>query len=229
MDGEALLRLVKSDLRWQRIPFIVVTGEAAAACRVLEAGADDFLDEPFGPQELRARVTAAIRTHRMVRELESSHGELVRIHSESKRLELELHQAQKLEAVGRLAAGIAHEINTPIQFIGDNARFLGTSLAALARMLGRQREALAGADLPAAERQALAALEEELDLAFVLEQAGRRCSGPRRASSGSPPSSRRSRSSPTPTRRRWCPPTSTGRCWPPWRWPATSTSTWPTW
>ena len=38
--------------------------------------------------------------------------------------EVELRQAQKLEAVGRLAAGIAHEINTPIQFIGDNTHFV---------------------------------------------------------------------------------------------------------
>jgi two-component system, NtrC family, sensor kinase len=44
--------------------------------------------------------------------------------SERKHLELELHQAQRLEAVGQLAAGIAHEINTPIQFVGDNLRFL---------------------------------------------------------------------------------------------------------
>jgi len=40
------------------------------------------------------------------------------------RMEVELRLAQKLEAVGALAAGIAHEINTPIQFIGDNTRFL---------------------------------------------------------------------------------------------------------
>ncbi len=35
-----------------------------------------------------------------------------------------MQQAQKLEAIGQLAAGIAHEINTPIQFIGDNLRFV---------------------------------------------------------------------------------------------------------
>ncbi len=35
-----------------------------------------------------------------------------------------MRHSQKLEAVGRLAAGIAHEINSPIQFIGDNTRFL---------------------------------------------------------------------------------------------------------
>ena len=44
--------------------------------------------------------------------------------AERKNLEAQLVQAQKLESIGQLAAGIAHEINTPIQFVGDNTRFL---------------------------------------------------------------------------------------------------------
>ena len=44
--------------------------------------------------------------------------------SARKALEAQLMQAQKLESIGQLAAGVAHEINTPIQFIGDNLRFL---------------------------------------------------------------------------------------------------------
>jgi signal transduction histidine kinase len=50
-----------------------------------------------------------------------------------KQLERQLTQAQKLESIGQLAAGIAHEINTPVQYIGDNAKFLQDAFRDLIR------------------------------------------------------------------------------------------------
>ncbi len=50
-------------------------------------------------------------------------------------LESQLHQAQKLESIGRLSAGIAHEINTPMQYVGDNVRFFRTAFEQLATVL----------------------------------------------------------------------------------------------
>jgi two-component system, NtrC family, sensor kinase len=60
--------------------------------------------------------------------------------TERKRQEIELRRGQKLEAVGRPAAGIAHEINTPIQFIGDNTRFLQTAFQDELQLLHKYEE-----------------------------------------------------------------------------------------
>jgi PAS domain S-box-containing protein len=56
---------------------------------------------------------------------------------ERQRLENQLHQARKLELVGKLASGIAHEINTPMQFVGDNINFLQSAFARLCSQLPR--------------------------------------------------------------------------------------------
>lgn len=55
---------------------------------------------------------------------------------ERERMEAELRDSQRLEAVGRLAAGIAHEINTPAQFVTDNTFFLRDSFADLSAVMG---------------------------------------------------------------------------------------------
>jgi len=56
--------------------------------------------------------------------------------TERKTLESQLLQAQKLESIGQLAAGIAHEINTPTQYVGDNIKFLSDAGEDLFKILG---------------------------------------------------------------------------------------------
>lgn len=67
---------------------------------------------------------------------------LVRDLSRRKKLEARLGQAQKMESVGQLAAGIAHEINTPIQFVGDNIQFLEGAFGDLGELLNLYEELL---------------------------------------------------------------------------------------
>lgn len=84
--------------------------------------------------------------------------------SETKTLQVQLVQAQKLEAIGQLASGVAHEINTPIQYIGDNLSALHGNFADIIAYQ-QALHGLAGETL----KPQLDALADKYDLAFILE------------------------------------------------------------
>ena len=92
------------------------------------------------------------------------------------KIEIELRQAQKLEAVGRLASGVAHEINTPIQFVNDNIHFVRDAMGDLVTLVKRYQDvqqAVLSADASLEGAQELAReateAEETADLAYLLE------------------------------------------------------------
>ena len=83
-------------------------------------------------KELEDRVvrrTAALE--RKAAELSNSKNILEHEMQERQRVEIELRHAQKMESVGQLAAGVAHEINTPMQYVGSSLRFLHDSFTDL--------------------------------------------------------------------------------------------------
>jgi len=89
-------------------------------------------------------------------------------------LERELAAAQKLESVGRLAAGVAHEINTPVQFVSDNVEFVRTSMTDIATVIQAYRDlqhAVQSAGDVGAAARAAAAAEATADIDYIVENA----------------------------------------------------------
>ena len=88
-------------------------------------------------------------------------------------MQSQLAQSQKLASIGRLTAGVAHEINTPIQYVGDNIRFLQDAFDDLSQLLGKYTElldAIKTSVVPDTLIREVEAAVEKADLAYLTEE-----------------------------------------------------------
>jgi two-component system, NtrC family, sensor kinase len=137
----------------------------------------ELSSEPQSTKTISVATSTAAGSalHHEVRIVRSDDDEsvcIVRDVTEQRELEERLLESQKLGAIGQLAAGVAHEINTPMQFIGDNLHFAKTAVTDLVALLEQLKKATQDAEnapLGQARLEQLVMAEADADFEYARE------------------------------------------------------------
>lgn len=120
MDGIMLLEEIRENIIVYGSPRIIMLsslGDKDLIKKSFELGASDYIKKPIESIEFVARIKAAIRERRLLKEIEQKNDDILRAQSE-------LIQIEKMAGIGQLAAGIAHEINNPVGYAMSNVETL---------------------------------------------------------------------------------------------------------
>lgn len=128
MNGIQLLRVLRASWSRFELPILMLTANSATETKVMafQHGANDYVTKPVEPAELCARVSGQLDLKRAIHENLAARVQLL--------------EARKYQAVGRLAAGVAHELNNPAQYTSSNLSYLRKSYATMQAMLSSTLE-----------------------------------------------------------------------------------------
>jgi signal transduction histidine kinase len=117
-DGLQACREIREHTPTQSIPVVLLTARADEETKLaaLSAGASDFLAKPFSSTELHVRIKNLVESHHYQRKLSKQNQVLESTIEQLKETETQLVQTEKLASLGRMSAGIIHEINNPLNF-----------------------------------------------------------------------------------------------------------------
>ncbi len=128
MDGVEVCRNIRENHGTRGIAVIILTARADEQTKLtaLQAGANDFLTKPFSTAELSLRLQNQIAMARVKREMAELNMELNSALEQIKENEVLMIRNEKLSALGRMSAGIIHEINNPLNYAGAGIHALAT-------------------------------------------------------------------------------------------------------
>jgi two-component system, NtrC family, sensor kinase len=172
MDGFETCRRIKANPENEDIPIIFMTALSETENKIsgLQIGAVDYITKPIQVEEVLARVNIHLRLRNTQRQLrqevtdrQQAEAELKKNLETLQQMQIQLIQSEKMSALGQIVAGIAHEINNPVNFIHGNLNHVAEYTQALLHLIGLYRQHLPHP--PTEIQQEI----EAMDLAFIEE------------------------------------------------------------
>ncbi|HYE00889.1 MAG TPA: response regulator [Alphaproteobacteria bacterium] len=155
LDGYETAALIRRRQRSRNLPIIFLTAyskDDAQISRGYLAGAVDYVFKPIDPVILRSKVAVFVelfkKTEEVKRKSEAERQlqlENLRVETERRKIEQQLFQAQKMEAVGQLTGGIAHDFNNMLTVVIGHLNLLKRAVKNDPKLVDRAQAALQGA------------------------------------------------------------------------------------
>ncbi len=126
VDGLGVCRQLREAQATRTLPILLITARADEVTKLaaLEAGASDFLTKPFSVTELRVRLKNLVFGSLLQRQLARQNQILESTLAQLKETETQLVGAEKMAALGRLSAGLMHEVSNPLNFLKTGLHIL---------------------------------------------------------------------------------------------------------
>ena len=168
IDGFETCKRLKDNPNTQDIPVIFMTALSDSGNKVkgLNAGAVDYITKPINHEEVLARI----EIHLQLKNLKTLEGmvnerttELTETLENLKRAQVQLVQKEKMSSLGKLVAGVAHEINNPVNFIHGNLKHIQQYSLGLLQLVELYQK-----HYPQPEKE-IQDYTEELELEFLQE------------------------------------------------------------
>jgi len=137
MNGYEVCQKLKLDEKLKEIPviFISARSETLDKVKAFGVGGIDYVSKPFQFEEVLARVETHLKLRRYQIELELRNKRLNQALVDLKNAQSQLVQSEKMVSLGMLTAGIAHEINNPVNYIKASAKALKMKLRSMLELL----------------------------------------------------------------------------------------------